>query len=393
LAYACAALGGPRQPSMTEAEFRPWFREWLRARREEEVTAALVVRQLKAQIVPPPSLDEDDLRARFATVTLRTIAIRRRSAERWEQAEREAKQRAEDLLRQIRSGADFAALAATASDDERYRATGGLEEAVLISSLNPDRQKAVACLGAGEISDLIKTDLGYEIVRVEERGHDLPPDYEDSKPRLRARLAAERQEQAWQAHVKALHDQAAIAVTDPELLAYTSIGEGKAEEALALLEAAAQDADGLGPAGAASVFFQLGARYSLANRWTEATQAYAASDHHVSQVLSLFPDARVATLLGLGHTYENLCLQLREQQHTEQAEAALTKAVHYYQEVGRHTDNPSHHDRLRLAYERVGRADLAEQEAVWLTRYRRAREAQRKAVEEERESSAGGARE
>jgi tetratricopeptide (TPR) repeat protein len=249
----------------------------------------------------------------------------------------------------------------------------------------------VASLEVGEVSGLIKTDLGYEIVRVEERGHDLPPDYEESKPRLRARLAAERQEQAWQAYVKALHDEAAIAVTDPELLAYTSIREGKTEEALALLETASQDADGLGLAGAASVFFQLGARYSLENCWAEAAQAYAASDHHVSQVLPLFPDARVATLLGLGHTYENLCLQLREQQQAEQAEAALTKAVHYYQEVGRHTDNPSHHDRLRLAYERVGRADLAEEETAWLTRHRRAREAQRKAAEEERKSSAGRA--
>ena len=391
LAQACATLGGPRQPSMTEAQFRPWFREWLRARYEDEVTRALTVKLLKAEVVPPAPVSEEDLRAQFATITLRTIAIRRRSAERWEQAEREAKERAEDLLRQIRSGADFAALAATASDDERYRTTGGLEEAVLLSALNPDRQKAVASLEVGEISDLIKTDLGYEIVRVEQRGHDLPPDYEESKPRLRARLAAERQEQAWQAHVEVLHDQAAIAVTDPELLAYTSIREGKAEEALALLETASQDPGRLGPAGAASVFFQLGARYSLENRWEEATQAYAASDYHVSQVLPLFPDARVATLLGLGHTHENLCLQLREQQQPEQAEAALTKAVHCYQEAGRHTDNPSHHDRLRLAYERVGRADLAEQEAAWLTRHRTAREAQRKAAEEGRKSAAVGA--
>ncbi|MDH4179980.1 MAG: hypothetical protein OEV33_05670, partial [Armatimonadota bacterium] len=201
----------------------------------------------------------------------------------------------------------------------------------------------------------------------------------------------ERQEQAWQTHVNALHEETAITVTDPELLAYTCLRDGKAEEALALLETASQDADILGPAGAACVFFRLAVAYSVQNRWEEATRAYAAANHHVAPVLLLFPDAQVATLLGLGHTYENLYLQRRQQQQSAPAEEASTKAVKYYQEAGRHTDNPSHHDRLRLAYERLGRADLAEQEAAWLARYRSTMEARRKAIEDAREPAADSA--
>ena len=388
LAQASAALGGPAQPEMSEAQFRLWLRDWLRPRYEEEVTTALTLQRLKAEVIPLPPVSEQELRAQFATVKLRTIAIRYRPAERLEQAEREAQERAQDLLRQIRAGADFAALAATASDDERYEATGGLEAETLLSSLNPDRQKAVTSLEVGDISEIIRTDFGYEIVRVEERGHHLPPDYEESKPQLRARLAAERQEQAWQTHMKALHDQATITVTDPELLAYTCLREGKAEEALALLETASQDADALGPTGAASVFFQLAVAYSLQNRWEDATRAYASSDQYVSQVLTLFPDAQVATLFGLGHTYENLSLQLRQQQQSAPAQTALTNAVHFYQEAGKNTGSPSHHDRLRLAYGRLGRADLAEQEAAWLAHQRSAMEATRKAIEESREPAA-----
>ncbi|MBE9566706.1 MAG: peptidylprolyl isomerase [Proteobacteria bacterium] len=384
LAQACAALGGPSQPTMSEPHFRAWLRDWLRPRYADEVTAALTMKQLKAEVIPLPTVTEDDLRAHFATITLRTIAIRHTSAERWEEAAREARERAEAVLRQIRAGADFAALAATASDDERYRATGGLEEAVLLSSLNPDRQTAVASLQVGEVSELIRTDRGYEILRLEERGHSLPPDYEESKPQLRARLEGERQQQAWQAHVRALHDDAAITVTDPELQAYACLREGREEEALALLETASQDAERLGPAGAASVFFQLGARYSVQHRWAEAAQAYASCDHYVSQVLNLFPDARVAALFGLGHTHENLGLQLREQQQFEEGEAASAKAVEYYQEVGRQTDSHSHHDRLRLAYMRLGRPDLAEQEEAWLERHYRVREAQRTAIRDGR---------
>jgi tetratricopeptide (TPR) repeat protein len=340
---------------------------------------------LKSEVVPLLPVSEEDLREQFATITLRSIAIRRRSGDRWEDAEREARERADGLLRQIRAGADFATLAAAASADERGRAAGGLEEKVLVSSLDPERGKAVASLEVGEVSGVIMTAVGYEIVRVEGRGYDLPPDYEARKPQLRARLAAERQDHAWQAQVKALHDGAAFIVTDPELRAYTCLQEGRSEEALALLRMASDDAEGLGPAGAASVFFLLGARYSLQQRWAEAAEAYTSSDHYVSEVLTLFPDARVATLLGLGHTYENLGRQLHDREQVEQAEAASAKAVEYYQEVGRQTENPSHHDRLRLAYVRLGRRDLAEQEETWLAHRRTAMDAHRKAIEDARE--------
>jgi tetratricopeptide (TPR) repeat protein len=132
------------------------------------------------------------------------------------------------------------------------------------------------------------------------------------------------------------------------------------------------------------VFFKLAARYSVQERWEEATRAYASCDHYVSQVLDLFPAGRISTLFGLGHTYENLAVQLRGQGQAEQAEEASRQAVKHYQDAGRHTSSPSHHDRLRLAFERLGRSDLAEQEAAWLARHRDAREAQRKAREEQR---------
>ena len=58
-----------------------------------------------------------------------------------------------------------------------------------------------------------------------------------------------------------------------------------------------------------------------------------------------------------------------------------------YQEAGRNTANPSHHDRIRLAYQRLGRTDLAQQEEAWLSRYRSDNEARRKSLQGERESA------
>jgi hypothetical protein len=344
----------------------------------------LMVERLKPEVVPAPAVSEEDIRAQFATITLRTIRIRRGPGDRMEEAEAAARERAKELLQRIRDGADFADLAATASEDERYKERAGLGEPVLVASLNPDRLEAVASLEAGGVSQLIQTDSGYEILRVEARGFDLPEDYEESKPELGAKLAAQRQEQAWQEHVQAMHDAAEIVVTDSELLAYERLEGDDWEGALPLMADASRDAERLGPSGATSVFFKLGARYSVLERWEDATDAYASCDHYVSQVLHLFPGGRISTLFGLGHTYENLAAQLREEGQSARADEASSRAVTHYQEAARHTSSPSHHDRLRLAYERLGRPDLAEQEAHWLRQHQSMREAQRKARQERR---------
>jgi parvulin-like peptidyl-prolyl isomerase len=85
-------------------------------------------------------------------------------------AEAEAKAKAEELAKQLRSGADFATLAKQNSDDKNSAEKGGEFGIVKESDrLNEALKKAVFALKPGEISDPVKQPNGFYLIKVEER--------------------------------------------------------------------------------------------------------------------------------------------------------------------------------------------------------------------------------
>ena len=85
--------------------------------------------------------------------------------------EAEAKAKAEDLAKQIRSGADFAALAKANSEDKNSAEKGGDFGWIRRSDkLNEDLKKAVFALKAGETGDPMRQPNGFYIIRVDEKG-------------------------------------------------------------------------------------------------------------------------------------------------------------------------------------------------------------------------------
>jgi peptidyl-prolyl cis-trans isomerase D len=81
-----------------------------------------------------------------------------------------AKGKAQDVLNQLRKGADFAAMAKKYSDDAATAANGGsVGELVQGSGSAPEIEKVAFGLTKGQTSDLIPTSYGFEIIRVDDK--------------------------------------------------------------------------------------------------------------------------------------------------------------------------------------------------------------------------------
>ncbi len=81
----------------------------------------------------------------------------------------EALKLAKDLIARLKKGEDFAKLAKEYSDDPGSKDSGGLYENADVNDWVPEFKKAALTLPIGQISEPVKTDFGYHIMRVEAR--------------------------------------------------------------------------------------------------------------------------------------------------------------------------------------------------------------------------------
>ena len=93
----------------------------------------------------------------------------------------EAKKRAEEVKKKLDKGGDFGKLAKEYSDDPGSKEQGGLVEG-LSDEFVPEFAKAARTLPLNKLSDPIKTDFGYHVMKVSERKK-LP--YKEVKDQLK----------------------------------------------------------------------------------------------------------------------------------------------------------------------------------------------------------------
>jgi peptidyl-prolyl cis-trans isomerase D len=79
------------------------------------------------------------------------------------------KAKAEDILKQIKAGGNFADLAAKNSDDPGSKTQGGELGWLDRGKTVPEFDKAAFSLAPGQTSDLVKTHFGYHILQVEDK--------------------------------------------------------------------------------------------------------------------------------------------------------------------------------------------------------------------------------
>ncbi len=104
-----------------------------------------------------------------------------------------AKTKAQDVLNQLHKGGDFAALAKKYSDDTATAKDGGsVGQLVQGSGTAPEIEKVAFGLGKGQVSDLIPTSYGFEIIRVDDKVAAHARSLEEVRSEIEPIVAAEK---------------------------------------------------------------------------------------------------------------------------------------------------------------------------------------------------------
>ena len=99
-------------------------------------------------------------------------------------ADAAARKKAEDILKKLRAGANFEELAKKESDDKASAINGGSLGFFQRGSMVPEFEKAAFSLNKGQISDLVKTQYGYHIIRVDDKHQAGMPSIEQVKEKI-----------------------------------------------------------------------------------------------------------------------------------------------------------------------------------------------------------------
>jgi peptidyl-prolyl cis-trans isomerase D len=102
------------------------------------------------------------------------------------------KAKAEDLLKQVKGGADFAALARQHSEDDSNKDKGGDLDFFGRGRMVPEFDTAAFGLEPGQVSELVKTQYGYHIIKLTEKKPGTMRPMAEVKDQLTDQIAYQR---------------------------------------------------------------------------------------------------------------------------------------------------------------------------------------------------------
>jgi len=120
-----------------------------------------------------------------------------------------ARAKAEELLAEVKAGADFAEVAKTHSDCPSAPGGGDLGFFPR-GKTTPPFEKAAFALEVGEISDVVETDYGFHIVKVTDRKEPSAITFEQAKERIIEKLTEEKQLELANEYLEKLKAEAEI---------------------------------------------------------------------------------------------------------------------------------------------------------------------------------------
>jgi peptidyl-prolyl cis-trans isomerase SurA len=121
----------------------------------------------------------------------------------------EARARAEELRKRLEGGEPFAQLASEVSDSGS-KANGGLIGPINRSDLSPDLLKEISPLKVGQMTRVLRTTRGYQIIKLESATEAKVKTMDEARPEIADKVAAQKQRGQMAHYLQQLRTQAII---------------------------------------------------------------------------------------------------------------------------------------------------------------------------------------
>ena len=120
------------------------------------------------------------------------------------------KKQAEDLIAQLKKGADFAELAKKFSQDEGSAKKGGDLDYFPKGQMVPEFDKVAFALPVGQISGVVTTQFGYHVLKVTDKKPARTVPYEEAQAQIKQFLEQQKKQQAADTFIEGLKKKAKI---------------------------------------------------------------------------------------------------------------------------------------------------------------------------------------
>ena len=105
--------------------------------------------------------------------------------------EADVRKQAEEVLKQVKAGGDFAELAKKYSEDDGSKVNGGDLDYFTRGRMVPEFETAAFTLQPGQVSDLVKSQFGFHIIKVVDKKPATTRSIEEVKPQIEDQLKFE----------------------------------------------------------------------------------------------------------------------------------------------------------------------------------------------------------
>jgi peptidyl-prolyl cis-trans isomerase SurA len=137
--------------------------------------------------------------------------------------EEEAKTKAESIRKRLLAGEPFARLAADVSDSPS-KANGGLVGPVTPDVLAPELQKAIEGLKPGDLTEVLRTSRGFQVIKIETLDPGTIKSFDESRNDIADRIASEKRRGEYTKFLERLREQAIIDWKNDEIKKAYEVG-------------------------------------------------------------------------------------------------------------------------------------------------------------------------